>query len=131
MLTDRAHIFAANDNNELIALKFSSLTDLPSDEILLQYIQQAVLLNTSDHADKKPSQRKNKNELVVPDDLAAALAEIPQAQAFFNDFSYSKQKDYIDWLTSAKRENTRASRLATAIEWISAGKARHWKYQNC
>ena len=44
------------------------------------------------------------------------------------EFSYSKKKDYIEWLTEAKREETRRQRLKTAIEWMARGKLQNWKY---
>jgi uncharacterized protein YdeI (YjbR/CyaY-like superfamily) len=47
----------------------------------------------------------------------------------FDGFSAGKRKEYIEWLEEAKTEATREKRLATAIEWIAEGKARHWKYQ--
>jgi uncharacterized protein YdeI (YjbR/CyaY-like superfamily) len=40
-------------------------------------------------------------------------------------------REYIEWLTEAKREETRAKRLAQAIEWLAEGKPRNWKYMNC
>jgi uncharacterized protein YdeI (YjbR/CyaY-like superfamily) len=38
-------------------------------------------------------------------------------------------REYIEWLTEAKSEETRQKRLETAIAWISEGKPRNWKYQ--
>lgn len=131
LLNDSAQIFSASENNELAALKFAKLSDVPVDDILTNYVQQAIALNNTSHTGKRKVVRKDKADLVIPEDLTSALAENPIAKKVFNDFSYSKQKDYIEWLTSAKREAIRASRLATALEWISEGKARHWKYENC
>jgi hypothetical protein len=37
----------------------------------------------------------------------------------------------VQWLTEAKTEHTREKRLATTIEWLSEGKRRNWKYENC
>ena len=130
-LNDSAGIFTPSDNNELTALKFSSVADIPDSKVLKAYIQQAIALNSTGELKKKAAPRKDKSELVIPDDFAQALTSKPAAQGVFNEFSYSKQKDYIDWITSAKRAATRASRLATAVEWISEGKARNWKYENC
>ncbi|HLT24351.1 MAG TPA: YdeI/OmpD-associated family protein, partial [Ignavibacteria bacterium] len=47
----------------------------------------------------------------------------------FAAFSPSHKREYIEWVTEAKTEATREKRLATAIEWMSEGKSRHWKYQ--
>ncbi|MBA6389530.1 YdeI/OmpD-associated family protein [Colwellia sp. BRX10-3] len=130
-LNDSAGIFVPSDNNELTALKFSSISDIPESEVLKGYIQQAIALNSNDEFKKNVAPRKDKSDLVIPDDFAHALTITPAAKRVFSEFSYSKQKDYIEWITSAKREATRATRLATAVEWISEGKGRNWKYENC
>jgi len=67
----------------------------------------------------------------VPDDLAAALAGNAKARATFDGFPPSQQREYVDWLTEAKREETRQRRLAQAIEWLAEGKPRNWKYMAC
>ncbi len=131
LLDDSAGIFSKNDNNELTSLKFKSLSEIPANDILISYVQQAIALNSTQKPEKKKSVRKNKADLVIPDYFSAALADNQAAEDVFNNFSYSKQKDYIEWLTSAKREATRNSRLATAIAWIAEGKSRNWKYENC
>ena len=46
-------------------------------------------------------------------------------------FSPSCKKEYVEWIADAKRPETRDKRIETAIEWISEGKQRNWKYQNC
>lgn len=131
LLDDNANLFTKSDNNELTSLKFKTLADIPESDILIAYLQQAIALNTAPKAEKKKTPRKDKKDLVIPDYLRTALAENPVAANAFNNFSYSKQKDYIQWLTSAKKETTRNSRLVTAIEWIGEGKSKNWKYENC
>jgi uncharacterized protein YdeI (YjbR/CyaY-like superfamily) len=37
----------------------------------------------------------------------------------------------VEWIADAKRPETRGKRIATAIDWITEGKQRNWKYQNC
>jgi uncharacterized protein YdeI (YjbR/CyaY-like superfamily) len=109
--------------------RLTSLKDLPSDKILLSYIKQAVDLN--DKGVKrlvKPKVAPGSKELVTPDYLSKALAKNKKAQKEFEAFSYSKKKEYVDWLTEAKSEDTRNTRLETAVEWIAEGKSRNWKY---
>jgi uncharacterized protein YdeI (YjbR/CyaY-like superfamily) len=60
-----------------------------------------------------------------------ALRKNTQALATFEGFPPSKKKEYVDWYVEAKGQETKARRLAQAIEWMAAGKARHWKYQRC
>jgi uncharacterized protein YdhG (YjbR/CyaY superfamily) len=37
-------------------------------------------------------------------------------------------QDYVEWITESRQDETRVRRLATAIEWMAAGKPRNWKY---
>ncbi|HWY11754.1 MAG TPA: YdeI/OmpD-associated family protein, partial [Bacteroidia bacterium] len=43
----------------------------------------------------------------------------------------SHKKEYVQWVTEAKTEETRNKRLKTMVEWLSQGKIRNWKYINC
>ena len=67
----------------------------------------------------------------MPPYLATALKKNAKARAFFDQLSPSARREYVDWLTDAKQPATRDRRLATTIEWLSEGKQRNWKYQNC
>ena len=58
----------------------------------------------------------------------AALKKNKKALATFEGFSNSGKKEYVEWITEAKTDETRKSRLATAVEWMSEGKSRNWKY---
>jgi len=71
---------------------------------------------------------KPKKALPVPKDLKAALEKNKKALAAFDDFSPSHRREYIEWITGAKSDETRQRRLAQAIEWMAEGKSRHWKY---
>lgn len=110
--------------------RITSLSDLPNDEILIQYIQQALALNVNGvkvPARAKPPQ--SNKELSVPAYLIEALDQNPAAKDHFGKFSPSQKKEYTSWLEEAKTEPTRTKRLETAMEWISEGKIRHWKYK--
>ena len=52
-----------------------------------------------------------------------------KAKAAFDKFSPSHRREYVEWITEAKTEPTRDRRIATAIEWLSEGKSRNWKYE--
>jgi uncharacterized protein YdeI (YjbR/CyaY-like superfamily) len=64
----------------------------------------------------------------VPDYFLAALEKNKKALASFENFSPSCQREYVEWITGAKREETRIKRIQTAIQWIAAEKSRNWKY---
>ena len=111
--------------------RITALSDLPNDKILIGYIKEAVRL--SEEGIKLPARPKSRErkELVVPDDFAAALRKNKKALATFDEFSYSHKKEYLDWILEAKREETRRQRMATAIQWLAEGKSRNWKYSKC
>ncbi len=109
--------------------RITSKKDLPPDKVLIGLIHQAMQLNEKGIkiAAKKPAAVRS--DLVVPEILAQALKKNPKASETFENFSYSRRKDYVEWITSAKTDATREKRLATAIEWLSEGKSRNWKYE--
>jgi len=109
--------------------RITSLADLPDDRSMLRYIRQAAKLNEAGGpARPKPKPRP---ALPVPADLAAALSKNAKAAKTFANFTPSPRREYIEWITEAKRPGTRAKRLATTVQWLAAGKARNWKYANC
>jgi uncharacterized protein YdeI (YjbR/CyaY-like superfamily) len=59
------------------------------------------------------------------------LRKNEKAAVTFNGFSYTNKKEYLAWITEAKRKETRSKRLLTAIAWLAEGKSRNWKYLNC
>jgi uncharacterized protein YdeI (YjbR/CyaY-like superfamily) len=111
--------------------RISAISDLPSEKVLLGYIKEATRLNDEGIKKPTPAKPKTKKELVIPSYFTAALKKNPKAQATFEKFSYSHKKEYVEWVTEAKREETRNQRLATALDWLEEGKSRHWKYANC
>lgn len=54
-------------------------------------------------------------DLVIPDDLAAALGENEMAVHHFHAFSNSSRKGILWWITSAKRPATRQKRIAETV----------------
>ncbi len=108
--------------------KITSLEDLPSDKIMIDYIRQAVKLNEGDV--KLPPKKSVKAKAVnVPDYLAKALKKNKKAHAAFEAFSNSHRNEYVQWITEAKTEPTRIKRMEQAVAWLSEGKSRNWKYE--
>ena len=61
-------------------------------------------------------------EIIVPPDLKAALKTNKTAQAFFDALSFTHRKEYVRWITEAKKEETRVRRVTKTIEMLLAGK---------
>lgn len=110
--------------------RLTSAADLPSRETLDLLIRKAMALADSGTKPKRPVKHP-KPAVETPDDLAAALGSNPAARATYEAFPPSCRRDYVDWIVGAKREETRASRLIQAVEWMAEGKKRNWKYENC
>jgi uncharacterized protein YdeI (YjbR/CyaY-like superfamily) len=107
--------------------RVTSVSDLPSKRILTGYVKKAMELNEKGvTAPKRPS--KPKKPLTVPDYLTTALKKNKRALAAFDNFPPSHQREYVEWITDAKTEETRQRRLTQALEWMAEGKPRNWKY---
>jgi uncharacterized protein YdeI (YjbR/CyaY-like superfamily) len=110
--------------------KVASVDELPSDDELDRLIRQAAELARS-----APSPRKAKHPpRALPEmhpEFGAALDKAPKAKATFEAFPPSCRREYLEWIAEAKQDATRQKRMATTIEWLSEGKRRNWKYENC
>jgi uncharacterized protein YdeI (YjbR/CyaY-like superfamily) len=106
-----------------------SVADLPPARKVAAYIKKAAALN--DAGVKRPprARAKVRAPLVIPAYFKAALKVHPKAAAAFKDFSHSHKKEYLEWVTGAKREDTQRRRLAQAVAMMSSGKSRNWKYE--
>ena len=111
--------------------RITSLAELPVDKEFARICKAAMKLH--DAGAQLPSRAKPKVviELVVPVYFAAAVKNNKKAHAVFEAFSLGKKREYIEWITEAKTDATRDKRMAQAVEWISEGKIRNWKYVNC
>jgi bacteriocin resistance YdeI/OmpD-like protein/uncharacterized protein DUF1905 len=57
----------------------------------------------------------------TPADLAVALAAAPDAAAAYERLSFTHRREYVRWITEAKRQATRDSRVAKAVEMLRTG----------
>jgi uncharacterized protein YdeI (YjbR/CyaY-like superfamily) len=107
--------------------QIKTLKDLPSEKILIQYIREAIELIKK--GAKVPKPKVSPKKIVVPKDFLALLKKNKVAHSVFEKFSQSNKRDYVEWITDARTEETRNRRMNTAIEWLKEGKSRNWKYQ--
>jgi len=107
--------------------KLTGLDDLPTD--LDAMIAKAAELSAAP-AKRKPTHAPKPPPELHPD-FAAALAKAPKAKATLDAFPPSCQREYLEWISEAKQDATRHKRIVDAIQWLSEGKRRNWKYENC
>jgi uncharacterized protein YdeI (YjbR/CyaY-like superfamily) len=108
--------------------RLTSIEDLPPNEELDALIREAAALaktapRKAKHAPKPPAE--------MHPEFTAALDRAAKARSAFDRFSPSCQREYLEWIGEAKRDETRRKRITTAIEWLSDGKRRNWKYESC
>ena len=107
--------------------RITKLSDLPPKKTLAGYIRNAMALNDSG-TKVAPRPKRAKKDIAPPADFTAALAKNKKAHATFEGFSPSQRREYLEWITEAKREETRRQRIDQAIAWMAEGKPRNWKY---
>jgi hypothetical protein len=58
----------------------------------------------------------------IPAELKKAFRAEKEAKAFFDKLSYTHQKEYVNWINEAKKEETRQNRIIKTIEMLKKGK---------
>jgi uncharacterized protein YdeI (YjbR/CyaY-like superfamily) len=106
--------------------KITSVEDLPPQRELLAIVKQAA---TSALPPKEKTTKRAAKPVTVPTYFRAALRKNAKARAAFDAFPPSHKREYVDWIASAKSDETRQRRIATALAWIASGKSRNWKYE--
>ncbi|MGZ3845978.1 MAG: YdeI/OmpD-associated family protein [Flavisolibacter sp.] len=61
--------------------------------------------------------------VTLPDDFAGALKKNKKQEAFFNTLSFTNKKEWVEWIVTAKKEETRKERVKTSVERL----AKEWK----
>lgn len=108
--------------------RITSLADLPPEKTLIGYVQKAADLNEAGTKSTIHLKPARKPPIKMPDYFTAALNENPKARKTFKNFSPTNQREYVEWVREAKREQTREQRLKMSISWLAEGKSRNWKY---
>jgi uncharacterized protein YdeI (YjbR/CyaY-like superfamily) len=116
--------------------RITSIDHLPARKQMLSLLGQAAAFidsgqYTSPIAARQKVAKAPTPSPEAPPEFTSALKANKKASAAFAAFSPSCKKEYVEWIADAKRAETRDKRIATAIEWVSEGKQRNWKYQNC
>ncbi len=112
--------------------KIASLEAIPAEDELLVAIREAAARVASTGTAIAPREGKlAKEPIPMPEDFASALAGSPGARERFDAFPPGAQREYLEWIVTAKRPETRAKRVATACAQSAEGKKMNWKYEGC
>jgi uncharacterized protein YdeI (YjbR/CyaY-like superfamily) len=118
---------AAEGANAMGYRSITTVADLPSKTAFRAHVRKAMALNDAGITVERPAKAR-KPGAVEPHDFAAAVKKNKKAQAAFDKFSPSHRREYVERITEAKTDATRATRMQQAVEWLAEGKPRNWKY---
>ncbi|MEL0644453.1 DUF1801 domain-containing protein [Olleya sp. Ti.3.14] len=109
-------------------LRFTNKNEI-NNAIILEYIKEAIT-NQELGKEVKPTKTKLK-VIIVPIKLQTAFNNNSALHSSFKLLSLSKQREYCNYITEAKREATKLSRIEKITPMIIENKGLHDKYKNC
>jgi len=108
--------------------KFKSIGEIDS-PMIVAYINEAI--ENQNNGMRLIPEKKKKSELIIPKLLKEALDKNPKMEKAFITLSPYKQRDYAEYISSAKQEKTKLTRLEKIIPLINQGIGLNDKYRNC
>ena len=108
-------------------MRFESINDI-NKKAVLTYVKEAI---DNQKAGKEIKPNRSKKETVIPKELKAVLNKNATLRKSFNALTPSKQREYCEHITTAKREATKLSRLGKITPMILQGVGLYDKYKNC
>ena len=101
--------------------RITLLADLPPEEVLAGYVKKAAALNEAGVKVPDTRRKSTGQELVVPEYFTEALRKNKKALAKFEAYSNSHKREFVKWVSEAKREETRTKRLTQTIARLAQG----------
>lgn len=108
-------------------MRFTSMDEIDT-TILKQYVLEAI---DNAEAGKEIKPKRNISPIEIPQELANEFSKSERLEFAFNEFSMSKQREFCEYIASAKREATKTSRLEKIIPMILDGIGLNDKYRKC
>jgi hypothetical protein len=90
--------------------------------IVLKEIRDRIGKQAGDEVEVTLAEDTAPRVVEVPPDLRAALDGDPEAGSAFDAMSYTHRREYVRWIEEAKREQTRANRIARTLRMVREGK---------
>jgi uncharacterized protein YdeI (YjbR/CyaY-like superfamily) len=128
-------VFLKDKHNKLINAKEAKAlrqwrfeeNDKIEQKIVLEYVGEAIA-NCKAGKELKPVQKKG---VSIPPLLDEAFKKDTTLKEHFQKLTPGKQREYAEYITEAKQEKTKLSRLEKCIPMIKNGVGLHDKYKNC
>lgn len=112
--------------------QIAAVKDLPKD--LPKYVKYAAELIRKGEAGSAMEGRTRKGtrqEIEIPDAFAVLLKKSKSAKTYFETLPPSCKREYLEWITTAKKEETREKRMGETIAMLEAGRRFNDKYRSC
>ena len=101
LMEDPDRLFDRGPRSTPMRVRATSLADLPSNKVLVEYVRRARKLNDDGAKEPKLARRSKSVRVTVPDDLAQALARSAGARKTIASFPPSARRDYVEWINDA------------------------------
>lgn len=89
---------------------------------VLKAIREALVKGPGDLVDVAIEVDRDERSVVVPAELEKALSASPAARDTFESLSFSHRREYANWISEAKKPETRDRRAGAAVKMLKAGK---------
>lgn len=116
-----------NKTKALRQMRFNSISEIDN-KMVLNYINEAI---ENQKLGKEIKPTRNKTPIEIPDELSALLNTDKALHKSFKAISLSKQREYCSYISEAKRDATKQTRLKKITPLILQGAGLHDKYKNC
>lgn len=108
-------------------MRFTSIKDIDKN-IVLTYVKEAI---ENQKSGKEIKADRTKKETIIPEELKQELNKDASLNSSFNNLTPYKQREYCEFIATAKREATKINRLEKIKPMIFQGVGLHDKYKNC
>ncbi|SEQ11149.1 Uncharacterized conserved protein YdeI, YjbR/CyaY-like superfamily, DUF1801 family [Hyunsoonleella jejuensis] len=108
-------------------MRFETKADIDK-RIVLAYVKEAI---ENQKLGKEVKPNRSKKEVEIPKELEEAFKHNSDLKSSFKGLSNYKQREYCEYIATAKRETTKQKRLEKIIPLILNGAGLHDKYKNC
>lgn len=108
-------------------MRFESIKEINKNAVL-DYIKEAI---NNQKLGKELKPEKKGKKLLISKELKEVFKHNSELTEAFNNLTAYKQKEYVEYIDTAKREATKQSRLEKIIPIILKGAGLNDKYKNC
>lgn len=117
LINDKYDLLKSETNaKSMRSIKFTNINSINKTAIKY-YVKESVKNNASGISSKN---KKEQNVIHLPDEILLELKKDKTALKLFNKLSYTHKKEYINWIQSAKKEETKLRRLSKLNEMIKS-----------